>query len=584
MTTLTRPAAPAAPEAPRGRRRRAGMRRSWQAAAAVVAALVVLPVGGVVLSLLTPTTDVWRLLWETRLLAMLASTLVLLLGVVAGTLLLGGGLAWLTGLYRFPGHGVLSWLLVLPLAMPAYVLGFVAVGLLDAPGPLQQTLRALTGASGALFNPRSLVTAVVVFSLALYPYVYLLARAALADQSPRPYEVARTLGLGPTAAARRVLLPLARPALAAGAALVAMETLTDFATVQYFNVETISVGVERVWHGMYERAAAAELASTVLLLAALVIGGERLLRGRARYEQHGWGGGLEPIRLRGRRAALATGACTSVLALAFVVPTLQLGLWSAAAVRGPGGGLDGRYATYLGNSALLAALTAAVCVVAGLVLVNATRLSADRLTPRLTTVANIGYALPGPVVAIGTLLLLAGVDRALGGVGLGTGGMLVTGSLFAVVYAYGVRFLALASNSLDAGLQRVSWASTMSGLTLGARPRRVARRVHLPQLRSGIGIALVLVAIDALKELPIVLLLRPFGFETLSLWVFRSAAEARWELAGPPALTIVALAALPVVTLFRAQIKHRERPPGRTVADDADGQDAPTPIETGWLP
>lgn len=562
---VTRPSPPAGgPGVRRGilgwaRRRRSGVRGAWLAAAAVVAALVVAPLAGVLASLLDPSTEVWRLLWETRLVEMVASTFVLMLGVVLGTVLLGGGLAWLTGVHDFPGRRVLSWLLVLPLAMPAYVLGFVAIGLLDAPGPLQSAVRTLTGAQGALFNPRSMVTAVVVFVLALYPYVYLLARAAILDQSPTPYLAARTLGLGPTAAARRVLLPLARPALAAGAAIVAMETLTDFATVQYFNVTTISVGVEQVWHGMYDRGAAAELASTVLVLAALVIGGERLLRGRARYDQRGGGHGIPPIRLRGRARWLATAACLAVLAVAFVVPVVQLGLWSLDA---ESLGLGRQFVGHMANSALLAGVTAALCVVVGLVVVNATRLSRDWFTPRLAAVANLGYAMPGPVLAIGTLLLLVGVDAALGAVGIEAGSALVTGSVGAVVFAYVVRFLALSSNSLDASLERVSPTTTMSALTLGARPLRVARRIHVPQLRSGIGIALVLVAVDALKELPIVLLLRPFGFETLSLWVYRSAAEARWELAGLPALAIVAMACIPVVTLFRLQLQ-----PGTRVAE-----------------
>lgn len=530
------------------------MRRSWQLAAAAVAALVVTPLAGVLLSLLDPSVEVWRLLWQTRLVEMVVSTFVLMVGVVLGTVGLGGGLAWLTGVYEFPGRRVLSWLLVLPLAMPAWVLGFVAIGLLDAPGPVQQALRALTGTQGALFNPRTMLSAIVVFSLALYPYVYLLTRAAIRDQAPNAYMAARTLGLGPTAAARRVLLPLARPALAAGAALVAMETLTDFATVQYFNVTTISVGVEQVWHGMYDRGAAAELASTVLVLAAVVIGGERLLRGRARYEQRGGGGGLDPIPLSGRRGWLATAAAGAVLALAFVVPVVQLGWWSLTGA-GDGSVVDGRFLVHLGNSTLLAVLTAVICVVVALVLVNATRLTSDRATPRLAAIANLGYAMPGPVLAIGTLLLVAGIAATLDAVGVVSAGVLVTGSVGVVLFAYVVRFLALASNTLDAGLQRVSWSTTMSGLTLGASPRRVAGRIHVPQLRSGIGIALVLVAVDALKELPIVLLLRPFGFETLSLWVYRSAAEARWELAGLPALTVVVLACIPVITLFRLQLQ-----------------------------
>ncbi|MEX2487742.1 MAG: ABC transporter permease subunit, partial [Nitriliruptoraceae bacterium] len=260
-------------------RRRPGTRRGWQLASGVIAAIVIAPVAGVASSVFQPTREVWALLWETQLVDMFTATIVLMVGVVVGTIVIGGGLAWLTAIYRFPGHGALSWLLVLPLAVPAYVLGFVAIGLLDAPGPLQQTIRAMAGDDAVAFDPRTMGMAIAVFTLALYPYVYLLVRATLADQSPTPYHVARTLGLSPAAAARRVLLPLARPAFAAGAALVAMETLTDFATVQYFNVETVSVGVERVWHGMYERQAAAELAFSVLALAILIIAAERLLRG-----------------------------------------------------------------------------------------------------------------------------------------------------------------------------------------------------------------------------------------------------------------------------------------------------------------
>lgn len=533
-----------------------GARRGWRTATVLVAAGVVVPILLVASSVLTPDVDVWRFLWETTLPEAIVSTVVLLAGVVAGTVVLGGGLAWLTAIYRFPGRRAFSWLLVLPLAVPAYVLGFVAVSLLDAPGPVQTALRAVAGPDVWFPAPRGTWLAITVLTLALYPYVYLLARAAVVEQSAATYQAARTLGLGPLRAAAKVVLPLARPSLAAGGALVAMETLTDFATVQYFNVETISVSMYRVWNGMYDRAAATELASAVLVFAVAVIVVERLLRGRARYHQQGGAArSVEPVALHGVKAWAATGLCGAVVAVAVAVPVAQLLGWSSlVTLRGAAGGFDPRYLGYLGNSALVAGLAAIVCVLVGAVVVNAGRFAGDGVTRGLGRLTTVGYAVPGPVVAIGVLLLLAGVDRGLDAVGVGWGTRLVTGSLVGLVYAYGVRFLALATNSLEASLDKVGPSVTMSALTLGATPRAVVRRVHLPLIRSGLGVALVLVAVDALKELPVVLLLRPFGFETLAVWVYQLASESRWELAGLPALTIVAVAAIPVVLLFRGTL------------------------------
>lgn len=535
---------------------RPGVRRGWRAATAVVAALVVVPVALVASSVLTPDAELWRFLWETTLVDAIASTVVLLVGVVAGTVVLGGGLAWLTATYRFPGRRAFSWLLVLPLAVPAYVLGFVAVSLLDAPGPVQTWLRAVAGPDVWFPAPRGMWLAITVLVLALYPYVYLLARAAVVEQAATTYQAARTLGLGPVRAALRVVLPLARPSLAAGAALVAMETLTDFATVQYFNVETVSVSVYRVWNGMYDRAAAAEIASAVLLFAVAVIAVERVLRGGARYHQQGGAGrGVEPVALRGAKAWAATAVCALVVGVTFVIPVGQLIGWSSlVTLRGAEGGFDPRYVGYLANSALVAVLAATVCVVVGALVVNAGRFGGDRATRGLGRLTTVGYAVPGPVVAIGVLLLLTGLGRALEGVGVGGGSWLATGTLVGLVYAYGVRFLALATNTLEASLDKVGPSITMSALSLGAAPRRVATAVHLPLIRSGLGVAFVLVAIDALKELPVVLLLRPFGFETLAVWVFQLAAESRWELAALPALTIVAVATIPVLLLFRGTL------------------------------
>ena len=533
-----------------------GSRHGWDAAVVGIAVLVVLPVALVAVSILTPSTGVWALLWRTELPSMLLTTVALLVAVVCCTLVLGTGLAWLVGRYRFPGQRWFSWLLVLPLAVPAYVLGFVYLGLLDHPGPVQSAMRGWFGDDAWFPEVRSFPMAVIVLSLASYPYVYLLARAAVSEQTAGTYEAARVLGQGPLQAAVRVVLPLARPSLAAGAALVAMETLTDFATIQYFNVRTVSVAVYQVWNGMYDRVAATEVASLVLLFAVAVIGFERAARGRSRFSQQGGARGIEPVQLTGRRATAATAVCAAVVALGFAGPVLQLCAWAVtAATRDDGYSVGPSYAGYLVNSVLIAGVAAVVCAAIAVLLASATRLgeggTGARRLARLTTV---GYAVPGPVVAIGVLAILAAADSALDALGSSLGGLLVTGTVAGLVYAYAVRFLALAYNSVDASLDKVSPSLTSVALTLGSMPSGVVRRVHLPLMRSGVGVALVLVAVEALKELPIVLMLRPFGFETLAIWVYQLASESRWELAALPALTIVVVAVLPVTLLVRTTL------------------------------
>lgn len=561
--------------------RRAGNRPAWALLAVVVAAAVLLPVVAVSASLLDPSWAVWQHLAETSLAEMVTSTVGLMVLVVAGTLVVGVGLAWLTSAYRFPGSRAFSWLLVLPLAVPAYVLGFVYVSLLGFTGPVQTSLRSVFGAGVWFPEVRSLPVAALVMTLALYPYVYLLARTAVREQAALTYDAARTLGDGPLRAAVRVVLPMARPSLAAGGALVAMETLTDFATVQYFNVETVSVGVYRVWKGMFDREAATELAAVVLLFALGVIVVERVLRGRARYHQHGGAARrIDPVRLAGWRAWTASGVCAGVIGVVFVVPVAQLVAWtSARAVEAPGGAFDARYLGHLGNSLVVAVLTAVGCVLVALLVANAVRFGGDRTTRGAAYLSTVGYAVPGPVVAVGVLVVFAAIDVAFDAVGIAIGGVLVTGTIVGLLYAYVVRFLALGVNTLEASLDKVQPSVTMSALTLGAAPRRVLARIHLPLLRSGVAVALVLVAIDALKELPIVLLLRPFGFETLAIWVFQLASESRWELAGPPALTIVAAAAIPVVVLFRGSILGADT---ELVTRDLSGELAPPePVTVG---
>jgi iron(III) transport system permease protein len=522
----------------------------WSLTVLLVALLVAGPVVAVVLDGLAGSGE---LLLPRRVGEMVLTTLGLMLGVGVGTLVVGGGLAWLVTAHRFPFRDVLVWLLVLPLAMPAYILGFVFLSTFDAAGPVQSAFRSLFGTEWTP-DVRSLPGAIVVMSLSLFPYVYLLARAALVEQSPTTYDAARTLGASRVRAVRRVLLPLARPSLAAGLALVMMETLTDFATVQYFGVQTVTVGVYLVWKGSYDFQSATQISLLVLMFAVAVLAGERLLRGRSRYHQRGGRGqGLQRTVLPGWRGWAATIACLLALGLGFLVPVLRLVVWAVQeAVAEPGAVVDPRFPGYLANSLAVAAIASVGCVLISLLMSHAVRLGGGRMVRASAQLTSFGYAVPGAVVGIGVLLLFARLDAVVEALGVPGGtGLLVTGSVLGILYAYLVRFLAPAYQAVDASFSKVQPSMTLSALSLGAGPGRILRRVHLPLVRPGVAVAMVLVTIDAIKELPIVLLLRPFGFTTVSVWVYQLAGENYWQKAALPALVIVAAAVVPVYFLFR---------------------------------
>ncbi len=533
--------------------------------------MVLFPIARVVFDALTPSAAVWSQLWEGRLPEMLVSTAGLLLGVGLGTLVLGAGLAWLVTAYEFPGARFFSWALILPLAMPAYILGFVFLAIFDFPGPVQSTLRSVFGAGAWFPDVRSLPGAALVMSLTLFPYVFVLTRSALREQVPSTFETARLLGDTRIRAARRIVLPLARPSLAAGMVVVMMETLTDFATVQYFNVQTVSVGVYQVWRGMFERDAAVELAALVLVFAMLVIGLERILRGPIRFHQRGTPRDFERAVLAGSRAALATLACSGVLGLAVLIPLIQLVVWATTS---SGVGVDlARAVEYLGNSLAIAMVAAAGCVLVAVITAGGGRLSGSRVARRTAHLVTIGYAVPGPVVAIGVLTLIGATIGVIGG----SPRQVVIVSLLGLVYAYIIRFLALAYGPVDASLEKITPNVIDAAHTLGAGPNRVMRQVHLPLARAGAAAGMVLVAIDVLKELPIILLIRPFGLTTASVWVWELASESRWAAAAIPALLIVAVAMIPV-TIYVSRGRFGIGPDGGTSI--MRGR-LPTPAETG---
>jgi len=526
--------------------------RLWRMASFVIAGVVAAPILIVTLAWLTPAGDVWRHLVHTVLGELLRHTAVLMFGVGLGVFVLGAGLAWLVAMCEFPGRRVLDWALMLPLAVPAYVLAFVAVALLDFSGPVQGMLRTVFGSS-AWFPPiRSAGGVIGVMVLAFYPYVYMLARAAFLAQGRRMLETGRVYGLTPWAAFVRVALPMARPALAAGVALALMEALADFGAVAVFNYDTFTTAIYKAWQGLFSLSAAAQLASLLLLFVALALIGERQMRGRARYHIALRQERVERYRLAGSRAWLATAACSIVLLLAFVIPVGQLLRWVWSAARTD---LDARYLRFFFNTVFLGAAAAVVTTFCALLLAYTYRLKPDRWVAGAVRFATLGYALPGSVLAVGIMLSFVWLDQRLAqalqaGLGIAAGPLL-TGTLVALLLAYGVRFMAVAYGPIDSSFERIKPSLWQAARSLGASNREILWRVSIPLLRSGLLSAGLLVFVEVMKEMPATLLLRPFGWDTLATRVFEMTSEGQWERAALPAVTLVLAGLIPVVMLVR---------------------------------
>jgi iron(III) transport system permease protein len=519
-----------------------------------IATVLAVPIAAVVSSLAVPAGDVWLHLWRTQLLELIGQTLLLVVGVGAGTLVVGGGLAWLVVHHRFPGRAVLEWALILPLAVPAYVIGFAFIGLFEYAGPVQGALRRWLGAGARLPEIRSYAGVVVMMTLVFYPYVYLLARVAFREQGAAAVETARTLGRSRGAAFLRITVPMARPALVAGVALAMMEALADFGTVSIFGYRTLTEAIYRVWYGMFDRIAATQLASVLLLFAAGLLLLERHSRGRARFTQTGRRGPVvEPARLCGWRSAGATGACVGVLALAFLLPVGQLAWWAADGIRA--GQVAPDFAALLWRTCVLAGTTAAVASVLAVLLAYAGRLHGTGTVRVAAQLVSMGYALPGAVIAVGVLLPLAWADHALVPPlerALGRPlGLLLTGSAAGLILAYVVRFLAVGLQTVDASLGKIPPSLDDAARMLGARAGSALRRVHLPLVRGGLLTAVVLVFVETMKEMPATLLLRPFGLNTLAVEIWERTSEAMWQEAAMPALTLVGVGLIPVVLLIR---------------------------------
>ncbi len=534
---------------------------SWTVAVAVIVALMVLPLLTIIwLALFPPLNGVstWPHLLRTVLPSAILKTALLLTGVGGVTLLVGTACAWVVTMYRFPGRDLVDRLLVIPLAMPTYIVAYCYVELLDYAGPIQTGLRALFGwqSTKDYWFPeiRSLGGAVFVLAAVLYPYIYLSARASFVQQSVCALEVARTLGQTAVGAFWTVALPLARPAIVAGVALVLMECLNDLGAVQHLGVETLTVAIYTTWLQRGSLAGAAQIAVLLLGVVAALFWLEHSSRGRAGF-QHTTGRyrSIPFSRLEGWWSVTAVTACALPFVLGFLLPCSML---LRDAVRYAPEAIAGGLWPAARNSVLLALMAAGTAVILATILAYAGRIAANGFTRPAVRLAGLGYAVPGTVLAIGIILPLAGLDNRIDAMaraafGVSTG-LLLSGSAVALVFAYTVRFLSMALGTVTAGLQRISPNLDAAARTLGVGAFRALLRVHLPMLLPALGTAGLLVFVETMKELPATILMRPFNFETLATLVYNRAALEQFEEAALAALLIVAVGLIPVLALHRA--------------------------------
>lgn len=531
----------------------------WTFSSMLVSLLVALPILVLLYYLFVPGGEAWTHLRDTTLPGYIVNSVSLMGLVAVFASFFGISTAWLVAATEFPGRKFLSWLLVLPLAAPAYVIAYLYTDLLNFSGPVQSWLRitfALNAGDYWFPTIRSLPGAALLLSLVLYPYIYLLARAAFGARAGVHFEAARTLGRSPASAFFHIALPAARPAIAGGLALVLMETLADFGVVDYFSIPTFSTGIFRTWISMGEKLAAMKLTAVMLLFVFALVGFESLSR-RGRFDSGTEHGKVTRMTLSRGKGMVAFVICLLPVLFGFIIPVFSLTLYTIAG----GDQLLGRgFLDYVINSASVSLTAAILATALALLLAYTQRISNHPATKVAIRVSTLGYALPGLLLAIGLLGPISNYDRILTGFIADNfgwdGGLVLTGTVALLIYAYIIRFLTVSYNTVSGGLQGISPAMDAAARSLGSPPNDVMRRVHLPLLRPSLAAALLLVFVDVMRELPATLILRPFNFDTLATRVYRLASDERLAEASTAALTIVLVGLIPVLLLDRLGNRH----------------------------
>ena len=532
-------------------------RDPWRYVVWVLAALVVVPLATIFSSFLTPEKEIWEHLSSTLLPELLTNTFLLVIGVACFTALLGVSLGWFTGACDFPGRKFFSWSLALPMALPAYVMAFIFLGLMDFSGPVQSLIRTFPGFAGKMIEVRTTPFVILVIGLTLYPYVYLLSRASFMNQGRAIIEASRTLGYSPTRAFFKVALPISRPWIVSGLALVLMETLADFGAVSIFNFNTFTTAIYKSWYGFFSLKAAAQLSSLLVFFALALVMVEGLYRSRMRYFDSSRGGSIHSrLQLKGTRAWSVTMYCTMVLTIAFIAPVVQLILWSLEVLQS-GEGIQ--YSPYIIKTLILGALAAVLICLVSVLLAYAKRRDSSGVNRFLCRIATIGYALPGTVLAVGIVLPVIWADNfiqsTLAALFRLEPGPVLQGTVLIMLIAYLVRFLAVGFGSVDSAMQNIKPSLDEAASILGKTSRETLLRIHFPLLQKGLLTAMVLSLVDVIKEMPITLMTRPFGWDTLAVKIYELTSEGEWTRAALPGFYLVVAGMIPVFILIRKMEK-----------------------------
>jgi len=526
----------------------------WQISVVSVALLFSIPLLTIAFSVFSGAGENWPHLIDTVMGDYISNSLLLMFGVGVGTLCIGISTAWLTSVCEFPGRKIFQWALLMPMAMPAYIIAYTYTGLLDFAGPIQTFIRDFFSLDPRDYwfpEVRSLTGAMLMLSFVLYPYVYLLSRSAFLEQSTISLEASRSLGYGIWKSFFYVALPLARPAIIAGLSLALMETLADYGTVQYFGVSTFTTGIFRTWFGLADERSATQLAAVLLAFVFILIILEKYSRRQAMFhQQHAKQMHQHRLQLSGGKAFMAFTICFGPLLLGFLLPFMQLSVWSyetAAEV------VDDDFILLVWHSLTLAASTAILAVLLALLLAYGKRLYPNRLMRGAIRVAAMGYAIPGTVIAIGIVLPFAWLDNSIDDYFRShwdySTGLLLSGTLFALIFSYLVRFLAVSFGSVESALEKIKPSLDNAARTLGKNSLQTLYKIHLPLMKTGLLTAVLLVFVDVLKELPATLLLRPFNFNTLAVRAYELAADERLEDAASASIMIVLTGLIPVLLL-----------------------------------
>ncbi len=537
----------------------------WRAGSWLLALLLFSPVISLVFEAIAPAGELFDHLWNTVLTTYIVNSVLLILGVGVLGAILAIPAAWVMANTNIPGKSQLQWLMVLPLAMPSYVIAYIYTDLLEFAGPVQRLLRALTGwesaADYSFPEVRSLGGAIIILALVLYPYLYLLTRTAFLEQSKSQMLASRLLGYSQLESFARVTLPMARPAIITGLALMGMEALGDFATVSYFSVPTLTTAVYDTWLGYGSLNAAAKISAMMLLVVMLLISGEKYSRRKQQLYQKNTGQEQrELVELSGWPKWLALGWCWLLVTLGFLLPSLVLIDYIITY-------FDTSWNTELFeyglNSLLVSGSAAAVACFIALFLGVYQRLKNSTFSKIPARLVSTGYAMPGNVLAIGVLIPLTLSDHFINELLISWNqapvGLIFSGSVITLVFAYVVRFSAVAVGSVESSLGRVSPSLDMASRTLGCNPQEMVRRIHIPLIRKGLLAGLLLVFIESMKELPATLLLRPFNFETLATWVFQYVSDEQLEYAAPAALVLVLVGLIPLIMLNRSLERQEQK-------------------------